>query len=506
MARLVRVIGAIGAITRLFSLAFLVPLLVALLYEPFDVSWWRIHLPRNAVVFIVCAVATLVLGHAMQSLAKWNDQAAYRDRDAVLTVGLGWLWLCAVGMMPFVLSGVLANPLDAYFETMSGLTTTGATVITARLETVPASIMMWRALLQFIGGMGIVVLSVAVLARFTQGGIQLLQAEAPGPTVTRLAPRLAQTARILWGVYLGMAAVLFVLLLGAMAHAGLGAKAAIYDALLHTFTTMSTGGFSNHDASIAHYDDWLIEAIIIVFMLAAAVNFTLHYRLVVGRSAEMLRDPEWRLFMAVYLGTVVLIAANLAASGTGAMEALRSSAFTVASLISSTGFATADFDAWPAFAKLTLLFIMVTGGTAGSTAGGLKHVRALVILKLVRQQFQRIMHPKAVNPSRLGGRIIQPATAMAAGGFLLAYVAVWIIGSVALLLVDPAHFHDPIDAASASISALSNMGPGFGVVGPSNNFAGLTAASEVILAMEMWFGRLEVFTALLVFTPETWRH
>lgn len=504
MARIDRVLGAIGAITSLYSLAFLVPLLAALAVDDYDIVWAALRLPKAAIIFGACALGASIAGWAMQ---RWAGNARdLRDREAYLTVGLGWLWLSAWSMLPFIFSGVLTNPIDAFFEAMSALTTTGATVIGTSLDDVTPSIMLWRALLQFIGGMGIIVLSVALLARLTQGGLQMLQAEAPGPSITRIAPRLAQTARILWQLYLSMAAVLFVLLVAAFTRLGMTAQEVVYDALLHTFTTVSTGGFSNHDASIGHYGDWLTELVIVVFMLAAGTNFTLQYRLFKNKQSDLLRDPEFRFFIGIFLGSVIVITTTLASNGAGLVGAIRASLFTVASLLTSTGFATADFGDWPALSHLVILFLLVTGGAAGSTSGGLKVVRVLVLMRLVKAQFTKIRHPTAVTHVRLGGRILEPGTVAATAGFFLSFLAIWVVGSVVLLVGDPAHFHDPVDAASASISALSNMGPGLGVVGPSHTYATLNPVSKLTLSMEMWFGRLEIFTAMLLFVPQAWRH
>lgn len=491
-----RVVGAVGAITRLFSLAYLLPLLTALLYDGPGGA-------HGVLVFAAVGGASFVLGSAMRFAAR-NVEGELRDRDAYLTVGLGWLWLCLLGMLPFLLMGALTSPIDAFFETMSGLTTTGATVMTS-LETTPRSLIMWRAVLQFLGGMGIIVLSVAIISRLTQGGIQMLQAEAPGPSVTRIAPRLAQTARILWGVYLTMTAVLFVLLCIVLWQHGFGVKQTVFEAVVHTFTTISTGGFSSHDASIAYFDDWLLEVLLIVFMLVSGTNYTLHYHLFRGQGVRLWRDPEWRFFMATYLVASVVLAGVLWQDGGGLLGGLRAASFTVASLITSTGFGTSDFDAWPEVAKAMLLLLMVTGATAGSTGGGLKHIRVLLIAKIIRRHLRLMLHRRAVVPVRLGHRVIEGPALMAVVAFFVAFIGVWALGTLFLLFTD-SHFPSAIDAASASISALSNMGPGLGVVGPTHTYAALDGASKLMLSFEMWFGRLEIFTALLVFTPETWRH
>ncbi len=502
MTRILRVTGAVGAITRLFSYAFLLPLGISLVYDPYEMHRIGLALPRATLVFAGCFAFTWLLGTAMRRAER--AELPSRDSDAYLTVGVGWIILCLVGMIPFLMDRVLRSPVDAFFETMSGITTTGATVIPV-LEDIDPSILMWRAFLQFIGGMGIIVLSVAVISKLTQGGLQMIQAEAPGPSVSRIAPRLAQTARILWGVYLAMAAILFALLFVVMLRHGMGLHQTFYEALLHTFTTISTGGFSNHTASIAFFDDWVLEAIIIAFMLVSGTNYTLHYHLLRGQARPLWKDPEWRFFMGTFALMALLMTGILWRAGVAVGQALRDASFTSASLITSTGFGTADFDQWPALLKMLLLLLMITGATAGSTGGGMKHIRILLIFKLIRREIVRILHPKAVVPIRLGGREIKSRTLLATVAFFGAFIGIWLFGALALMFMDPA-FGSPIDAASASISALSNMGPGLGVVGPTQNYAALTSPSKLLLAMEMWIGRLEVFTALVVFTPEAWRH
>lgn len=505
MARIRRVLGAIGAITRLVSVVFLLPAFVAVWYDTPDLRIAGALVPRGIFVFTGCAALTFALGTIMRRMAGTDQGKELRERDAYLVVGLGWLWLCVLFMIPFMLEGVLVHPIDAFFEAMSGMTTTGATVIDGDLDDVPKSLMIWRALLQFLGGMGIIVLGVALLSKLTQGGTALLSAESPGPSIQRIAPRISQTARILWTVYGSFAALLFAVLFVVLMRHDLGFKQTLYEALLHTFTTISTGGFGAHTASIAYFDDWLMEFVIIVFMLVSGTNFTLHYALIRGKGRALWRDAEWRFFMGTYVFTTLAVTGLLWRAGQSAGPAMRDAAFTVASLITSTGFSTADFDQWPEAAKGLLLLVMVTGATAGSTGGGLKHVRVLLLFQIVRHQFRRMAHPRAVTPIKFGGRRVPEATLNATVAFFFAFVGIWLVGALALMSFDKA-FANPVDAASASISALSNMGPGFGVVGPAENYANIAPHSKLLLAFEEWFGRLEVFAAILVFTPETWKH
>ncbi len=499
----IRVVVAIAEILQLFSFLFVIPLLIALAYEPWDTSFLGLALPRNAYVFIGSFLIAAAFWFPIDLLTHNVRLDELQDREAYLVVGLGWLVLCVVAMLPFLISGLLTSPIDAFFEAMSGLTTTGATVIRFSLDEADESIMVWRALLQYVGGMGIIVLSVAVLARLTHGGMQLLQAEAPGPEVTRIRPRLAQTAKSLWLVYAGYSVLCLIVLFALMKNHGLGWSEAFYDALVHTFTTMATGGFSNHDASIGHYNSLAIELVVMVFMLASGINYALHYRLLSGDRKPLLRDPEVRFYATSFLAATLLITGILAITGTNVLVALRGAAFTVASLITSSGFATTDYDLWPAATHLLLLLIMVTGATSGSTSGGLKHVRILLLLKLVKRQVRRVGHPKAVIPIRLGTATIKDNTLFTVAALFFTFLALWVMGTLILTITDPVL--GLVDSAGATVSALGNMGPALGEVGPSRGYWNLLPSSKLLLSFLMWAGRLEIFTVLILFMPRAWK-
>ncbi|MGB1586315.1 MAG: TrkH family potassium uptake protein [Thermoplasmatota archaeon] len=490
-----RVAGSVGAITRLFSLTFLLPALAAWFYDANRLT--------TSLVFVSCAGGVYLLGAALERLGDGSNDLG--NREAYLSVGLGWILLCLLAAVPFVVTGTLRNPVDALFETMSGLTTTGASVIPV-LEEVDPSVHVWRATLQFLGGMGIIVLSVAVLSRLSQGGLQMLQAEVPGPTFHRSTPRLIHAVRTLWRLYLGIAATFFVAMLGLlMGRHNMGLKEAIYESLIHTFATVSTGGFSNHSESIAFFHDPIVELLVIGGMLIAGTNFALLLLVKQGHWRRLVQDAEWRLYAGNFMLVTMAITLVLMRAGAGFLEALRDSGFVVASMMTSTGFATADYNVWPAATHLLILFIMVGGGMASSTSGGVKLARILLLLKAVGRHFRTLLHPRAVLPLRMNGKVVQDRTLMTAAAFFISFLGLWLLGTLALELTDPA-FRDATAAASASLSALSNIGPGLGVVGPTENFADLSVGSKLVLAAEMWFGRLEIFTAVLVFLPETWRN
>lgn len=503
MSIAVRVVSAVGAVTRIFSLTMLLPILVAFVYEPWDTAVLGLLVPRNVLVFVAAFAIAALFWLPEAILTRHVTERDMPDRAAYLTVGVGWIVLTLFGMTPFILSGVLPNVTDAFFETMSGLTTTGSTVISGELEAVAPSVMFWRGLLQYIGGMGIVVLSVAVLSRMTQGGRSLLAAETPGTSVSRLAPKLAETARTLWMVYALFSSLLFALLFGLLALDGVGWKDALFDGLMHTFTTLSTGGFSNHSASIAYYDNVLIELVIFLFMLVAASSFTLHYRTLHGDWKKAWRDPELRFMMAVFVGITLLCTGLVWRAGEGFLEALRGTAFSVASILTTTGFSTVDFDQWPGATKPLLGLLMLTGGCAGSTAGGMKFIRILLLLKIARREIETMLHPRAVIPIRLAGKVMDDHTLWKVVAFFFTFVSAWFAAGVAIVAIDPALGF--VDGMSAAASAIGNIGPGFGVVGPTGGYWELLPATKVLLSALMWLGRLEIFTVLLIFSPRAWR-
>lgn len=500
-----RVLAAIGQIVRLFSVTFALPILIALIYDPWDGSLFGLAIPSTIWPFLLSMALCLGVSVLLEAITKKVETEDLQDKEAYLTVGIGWLILTIIAALPFWASGVLPNFVDAFFEAMSGLTTTGATVIAGSLELVPRSVMIWRAFLQYLGGMGIIVLSVALLARLTQGGLQLLQAEAPGPSVTRVRPKLAQTAKTLWGVYGIISGILLVLLFLVLKfQVRMPWGDAFYDALLHTFTTISTGGFSNHTVGISFFDSWLMETVLIVFMIIAGSNFTLHYYALRGDWRRLVRDREWRFFMSIFLGSTVFATLFLWGAGNGIGMSLRDAAFTTASLGTSTGFATADYNTWPDPIRILLVVLMFTGATAGSTAGGMKVVRILILLKVVSREFKKLLHPRAVIPIRLGGRPLKEDTVMTVVAFFFSFITIWMVGSIFLIATDP--FLNLFDGAVAAASAMGNVGPAMGVLGPTETFAPLLPSSKLVFALLMWIGRLEVFTALILFAPGTWKN
>ena len=437
---------------------------------------------------------TLAAAAVLWILTRSDQELTRRDGLGVVTFG----WLCAglAGAVPYLLAGTIASPTAAVFEAISGLTTTGASVIPV-LEAVPRGLLLWRALTHLIGGMGILVLVVAILPFAGAGGMQLFRAEMPGPSKDRIEPRVASTAKMLWGVYVVLTVLLiFLLRLGGVDW---------FDATCHAFATMATGGFSTRTASLAAFHSAYVEGLAVVFMLLAGVNFALHYRVLRGEVASWWRDAEVRFLLGAFLcaslvGTWGLHHAR-AAAGLGWSAAFREVSFTCASLMTTTGFVTGDYDQWPALLKAMLVVLMLMGGCAGSTAGGIKVGRVQVLCKAIAREVRLFMQPQAVIPVRLGRKPLGDDILLAILGFVALYLLVVLAGALAMVPFAP----DLATAASAAITCVSNVGPGFAAVGPMLNFASVPAGGQAVLTALMLIGRLELYTVLAIFIPAFWR-
>jgi trk system potassium uptake protein TrkH len=439
-------------------------------------------------------LATFFCG-ALLWFAARGHRGELQVRDGFLLVALAWTVLPAFATLPLLLQLGLSFT-DAYFETVSGLTTSGATVL-SDLDKLPPSINVWRTQLVWMGGMGVMVLAVAILPLLGVGGAQIFKAETPGPMKdAKLTPRITHTAKGLWVVYFAMTFVCIV----SFKVAGM----TWLDALIHAFSTMGLGGFSSHDASFGFWDSPAIEAVTIVFMLAASLNFATHFVAVRRRSfAPYVRDPEAGMVLLAMLGSVLMIALYLwwTATYPSFWTALRFSAFNVVSIASTTGFANTDFALWPAFAPLWMLYLCCFATSSGSTGGGIKMIRALVLLKQSVREFTRIVHPRALVPLKIGGHAVENNLIFA----VLAFMLVYGLTMVGLSLLLTATGLDFITAFSAVTACINNMGPGLGQVGPASTYAVLTDFQTWVCTVAMLLGRLELFTLLVVFTPAFWR-
>jgi trk system potassium uptake protein TrkH len=417
-------------------------------------------------------------------------------RDVLLSVTLAWVLAALLGGVPFLIEGTFRSPIDSTFEAMSGFTTTGATLL-SEIEAQTPSILFWRSMTQWLGGIGIVVLFVAVAPVVGFGAARLISAEVSGVTHPRLTPRIADTAKVLLTIYLSLSIAEIIALL----VAGMN----LYDAALHAFTTIATGGFSPKTASVGFYDSVAIEMVLIVFMALSGVSFALYYVLYSRRSFGAIRDPELLTYLGILLGTVLLVWGVLVFEGDYANDptrALRDSAFTVTSIITTTGYVTADFDRWDTMARITLVVLMFVGGCAGSTAGGIKVVRVIVVFKTVVADLFRGIHPRAVTPLTLGNRLLSEGTRTAILGLVLAWLFIF---AVATTLVASQEDLTPLTSATAVAATLNVIGPGLGQVGASESYEVVNPFGRVVLTACMLLGRLEILTALALLSPAFWK-
>lgn len=418
-------------------------------------------------------------------------------REGYAVVAFAWITVGVVGALPYLFAGVVETPVHALFESVSGFTTTGATVF-AEIEALPRGILFWRSLTQWIGGMGIIVLGIAILPFLGVGGMQLFRAEVPGPTPERLQPRIAHTAKLLWYVYAGLTAALVGLYLaGGMS---------LYDATTHAFTTLSTGGFSPRNASMAAFDSAFIQYITVVFMFAAAVNFTLHYRAFTNRGRGYLGDADLRFFACV-IGLATLAVATMVLVDGGHLEVglervFRNALFQVTSIGTTTGYVTFDYALWPLAAQLVLVGLMLIGGMAGSTSGSAKTIRIHILMRHGLAELKKAVHPRAVIVTRIGRTPIREDVILKVLTFLLLFFTIFAAGIVVLAMLG----HDLSTAVGASASAIGNIGPGLGAVGAVEHYGWMGPASHWVLIVLMLMGRLEIFTILLLFHPDLWRN
>ncbi|MFC7139241.1 TrkH family potassium uptake protein [Halosimplex aquaticum] len=493
-----------GTVVKYLAVAMLIPLFVALVYQ------------EDVVVFLVSIAVTVAIGLVLEQFEDAGDLGA---REALLFVSLSWFLVPLVGTLPYLFgsTGTIAHPVNATFESVSGFTTTGATVMgTISVEYHSHAIMIWRQLTQWLGGMGIIVLMVAIFPEVAVNGAQLIESEAPGPELQRLTPRIAETARLLWLFYLGFT-VLYVLLLLALNQTHLAENMGVYNAVAHAFTTLPTGGFSPEADSIAAFSP-AVQWVVIPFMLIAGTNFALFYYLLQREYGSFFQNREFQAYIGANVCLTLLLwvllflgsAPTLELGGVtqGALEnSLRQAAFQIASLLNSTGYATSDFADWDNTSQVVLLFAMFIGGSAGSTGGGVKVVRWLVVFKSVRRQLFTTAHPNAVKPVRLGGFVIDEEVIKAIYGFTLLYLLLFGVATV-LIALDAGRVGmelTTLEAVSASIATIGNIGPGFGQLGPFGSYLEFPWTSKLLMSFLMLIGRLEIIPVLVLFTGAFWR-
>jgi trk system potassium uptake protein len=485
MRSILAVVNVMGALVALFAAYYLLPIITALVYGE----------TASLRVFLLCAGVALATGLVLL-FATRRFRKELRPRDGYLLVSLSWIGITALAAAPLVLGTPRLSFTDAFFESMSGLSTTGSTIITG-LDNLPHAVNLWRSALHWLGGMGIIVLAVAILPLLGVGGMQMYRAETPGPVKdAKLTPRITETAKALWTVYAGMTAICVI----SLRVAGMP----WFDAVCHAFSVMSLGGFSNHDVSIGYYDSPRIEFVLMLFMLAAAVNFATHF--MAFRRADpgaYRRDPEAR-WVLVWLGfSVVLLTAVVQLQGLFPSfgEALRHVAFSTVSMATTTGFVTEDFSTWPAFAAMWMLFLSCVIPCTGSTGGGIKLFRALIMIKQFYREMFVLVHPAAVAPLKIAGSVVSNRVVNS----VLAFVFVYFMTALVLVFALLATGMDFISAFTGIIASINNVGPGLGQVGPASNYGSLTDLQTWICTLAMFLGRIELFTFLILFTRSFWR-
>ena len=475
------ILNILGFLHLSLSFTMIFPLMVSLIYRD-----------GCAVAFLYSIVITVISGLIL-FFAFPSEKKELSHRDGFCIVTLGWATVALFGSFPFIFSGSIHSFTNAYFETMSGFTTTGATICLS-VKQLPQSILFWRSFIQWLGGMGIILFSIAILPLLGVGGMELYKAEVPGPTPDKIKPRITETARVLWKVYLLISLTEVILLLAGGMN--------LFDALCHTFTTLATGGFSTKSISIEYYQSPYLETVFIVFMLLAGINFSLHYRLLLGNIKGFWKNTELHFFLCVFLISSVLIAINLRLNFFDSfVPSLRYASFQVASILTTTGYSSNNFGEWPAFSQCLLLLLMFIGGCTGSTGGGIKCFRIMLLLKQGYRELYRMIHPRAVIPVKLAGKSISTGIMEGVWGFFYLYLFLFATISLMMTLLGL----DLITAISSVAACIGNIGPGLSAVGPAENYSHIPTLGKWLLTFSMLVGRLEIYTVMVLFVPEFWK-
>ncbi len=504
--------GTVGAVLFLFTFTFLPPFIVGAAYGEDPTVLYK--------AFIIPFFISLMVSFLLWLWGR-DEIDMIREREAVVAVAISWLTMAFFGSLPYVFSGILPHLADAYFESMSGFATCGATVIDPPVvghapDGTPIfgdymdypnahSIFLWRSLTQWVGGMGIIVFSVVIIAKLLGGTVQLFKAETAGETVTRIKPKIQQTASILLRIYILFTAVEAALLWGAGVN--------LYDAVNYSFTTLATGGFGTHSSSVAYWDSPLIEGIITFFMILGSISFVLHYKVLSGSWKSILRDPELRAYIGSLIFFSLLITIVLSVQGVredyssteyikmNPLSALRYSVFQVVSIHATAGYASFDYNLWPQSAQFILVILMLIGGCVGSTAGAIKMSRILVLSRMARREIQKVLHPRAVIPIRLGDKVVPEDVVKKIGVFFFAYISLFFFSSIVMTFFGL----DIPSAISAVATTMGGVGPGIGMVGPTQTFSFINPVGKIYLSLCMWAGRLEIFSAIIIFFPSTYK-
>ncbi len=468
----------LGKMLRIESLVLLIPAFVSLIYQE-----------HSGLTFVLTSALLMALALL---LGKRPKNMVFYAKEGFVIVALAWILWSAFGALPFVLSGSIPHFVDAFFETVSGFTTTGSTILTD-IEALPKGINFWRCLTHWIGGMGVLVFVMAVIPLGNKGAMFLMRAEMPGPTCDKLVPKSRGTAKILYGMYIFLSCVEIVLLLAGGMN--------LYNAVIHTFSTAGTGGFSSMNASVAAFDSAYIDGVITVFMLLFGVNFNLYYLLLLKNLRAVIKSEELRAYLGVVVAATVVITINILNLYETPLRAFRYAAFQVASVITTTGFVTANFELWPELSKMVILLLMIIGACAGSTGGGMKVSRILILAKTINKEIRQILHPKSVNVVKMDGKRVPGESIHGVYVYLICYLVI-LASSILLVALDNFDF---ITNFTAVLTTLNNVGPGLAKVGPIENFSQFSYFSKLVLSVDMLVGRLEILPILMLLAPQVWR-
>lgn len=474
-----RILYTLGQIIKLEGALFVLPLVTALGYGE----------TRTAAAFIITMAGALLLGFLLTIFTKKSDTTIFAREGFVITAA-AWILMSAIGAAPFVLSGEIPSYVDAFFETVSGFTTTGASILTD-VEAMSHGCLFWRSFTHWIGGMGVLVLMMAIFPDASGRSIHIMRAEMPGPIVERIVPKVRDTAKILYLMYISLtvAEVIF-LLAGGMN---------LFESLIHAFGTAGTGGFGVRGDSLGSYSAYL-QWVVTIFMLLFGVNFNLYYLLLLKRFRQVFRSEELWVYISIVAGSILLITKNISGMYANFAESLRHAAFQVASIMTTTGFSSVDFNLWPGFSKTLLVLLMFIGGCAGSTAGGLKVSRVVILVKSIYSELKRMIHPRAVATVRFEGKKLDDGTRRGVSTYLALY-AMCMAVIFLLLSLEPFDFETNLTAV---VACFNNIGPGLGGVGPFSSYAGYSGGGKVLLSFAMLFGRLELYPMIILFAPRTW--
>jgi len=474
------IFNSLGTVLYIEAACMLPPLLVSFINGQGD-----------APSFIYTIFLLLAAGLLLKAVKPASTNIYARDGFAI--VSIGWFLITFFGALPFIFSGTIPSLIDALFESTSGFTTTGSSIMTD-VESAPRGILFWRSFTNWLGGMGFLVLTLAVFPSVKANTLHIMKAESPGPNPGKLVPQIGRTVKLLYGIYIVMTTILIVLLM----LAGMP----LYDSLVHAFGTAGTGGFSVKNVSIAAYNNVSIEVIITIFMLLFGVNFTLYYQMLKGNFRLFYKDEEFRFYIGTVIVAIILITLDLSANVFSSVwESLRHSSFQVSTIITTTGYSTTDTNLWPMFSKFILLLLMFTGASAGSTGGGIKCIRILLMFKIVRREVAKIIHPRSVYTVKFDGKVVEEETLSGIMAFFFTYIFIF-AAAVLIVSLDGMDFMSTFSSVAAT---LNNIGPGLETVGPVGNYSGLSYLSKVTLALCMIIGRLEIYPVLLLFAPTFWK-